>query len=242
METSSDLQACADLVAYACRDHNVYKAASTYTNNRIWMSSTDIRGHAIRRRSDAEPAIPDKFGSAMLQRAAKAGLIVARKNGPRRDAWCFTTLKLAAAWDTETALTDGERAERCATAVRNLYQRNIREYGDQVRHWPVGFDLNAVPQDGIQHAIDGGLLRRVDLTGPLAASGYLVPVECWDAYADALEAAENRAERAQARHKALADRVYAYTGGNRWNVDRLDADQMERLLALIEPADNDADA
>lgn len=234
MPTDATLQACADIVEFACRDLYVQPGAVYVRPKDVWVDPRDIRSAAAR--STTHPTLPDKFGSAMLQRAAKAGLIVARNFAvpfATRNEWRFTTLELAAAWDAERALTDGERAERTVAAVRGFYADNMRQYGDSVALWPVSEVYGMGYPDGIRPAVDGGLLREVNRSG----SNGLVPAEEWDAFTEALTAEQVRAARLKSRTDDLRARLHVHTGGSINNLRSLDAAQMQHLLDLIEPAD-----
>lgn len=246
---TENVEWCVALVEYACQTKHVRIAWTYNPPDEVWLDMRQLRTAARSRAWEEDRTshddvwFPDKFGPPMMKRAMKAGLIAGREfgrpySGGRTD-FRYTTLTLAEEWDAEQGLSDGERAERTAAAVRRMYARNMRERGDDVWGWPVSTDLAAVPQDGIDHAIEGGLLHRVKRNGALAAAGgYLVPVENWDVYKEAAGAYENRQARAKARHEELVDRLYAHAGGHRNSVNHLASDQIEALLALIErPAD-----
>lgn len=236
-ETDPKLVWCAAAVAKACEGYNVYQASK-------YQSITDVFREARKIKQAVEydrewlaehGPIPDKFGVEMLRRTFRAGLIDGRDIATpytTRSAWRFTTIEQAAAWDAEKALTDGERAERTAAGVRSQYENNRQRYGDRVALWPVSYNLAAVPQDGIEHAIEGGLIRRIEKGHN---SGYLVPAEEWDVFAETLAIAEGREARAKAHHDELVARLHQYAGGSLRSVNGLDAAQLEALLAIIEP-------
>jgi hypothetical protein len=233
------LRWCADLVEYACRDRSVCIASAYVRPDEVWLDMRRLRAAASNRARDAGVpwggvAYPDGFGSAMMQRAAKAGLIAGRDFlreyiAGRRD-WRFTTLALAAEWDTERGLTDGERAERCAAAVRVLYERDRARRGDNPALWSVSTNLAAVPQDGIDHAIDGGLVVEHH---DRSLGRRLVPVDEWEAFSEALADYERRRTQAADRHAGLVDRLHEHAGGDRRRIDGLSTDQVERILTAI---------
>lgn len=226
-------------VAKACEGRHVRQASSYQSITDVFLEPRKIRYAVTNDRGEwiAEHGpMPPKFGAEMLRRAARAGLIDGRDiMAPHttRSEWRFTTCELAAKWDAERALSDGERAERTAAAVRKMYAANRAEYGDKVWRWAVSSNLAAVPQDGIRHAIDGGLLVSVSL--PRLGGGYLVPAEEHDAFTDAHEACEAHQARLKDRHDDLVNRLHAICGGYRTNVAHLTSQQIEAILEAVNP-------
>src|SRR5690606_21764581 len=146
-EAVNGLEWCAELVAYACKDRCVPVASAYKPFDRVWVTPRHLKQIALRRAHEngvmwgVDEPMPKSFGSTMLKRAAKAGLIAGRDRGGNyqgsRAAWHFTTIELAAAWDAELGLSDGERAERAAETVRAMYPEQVARRGDVVSLWPV---------------------------------------------------------------------------------------------------------
>ena len=243
-QPSQQLRDCATLLTAALDGRCVIRATQFPRVGDVWLLARDVKGWAVRHRADDLPSLPNGFGSPMLRRAAAAGLIAARELGDRHDVWRFSTLDLAADWDAERALTDEQRAERTANAVRDLYADRRAQYGDTVALWPVSGNLAAVPQDGIKHAVEQGLLVRHDPRGRLWTHSGLVPADqhdafaqaLADAFAQALADAEQREHRARATHSDLVDQVHAAVGGDRYTVDHLTIPQLRAIVALLPTA------
>lgn len=232
-QPSQQLRDCATLLTAALSGRYVVTATQFPSVADVWLLARDVKNWAIRHRADDLPSLPNGFGSPMLRRAAAAGLIAARELGDRHDVWRFTTLDLAADWDAERALTDEQRAQRTADAVRDLYADRRAHYGDTVALWPVSGNLAAVPQDGITHAVEQGLLVRHDPRGSLWTHSGLVPADQHDAFAQALTDAEQRERRARSIHDRLADQVHAVIGGSHHTIRRLEVQQLRSIIARL---------
>lgn len=210
----TDLDAAVTAVTELVADrHVVISTPTVRPDARIWVRGVDV-----------------PVDNTVLRAAAKAGLLAESKRGSTY--WWFTTPAKKAEADAEAALSDGERAERCVPRVRELYERNRAQYGDDVANWAVDGNLNAIPQDGIGPAVAAGLLvtRRVPGLG-----SRLVPAEHADAYDDAMAAATHANEVAQAKHDALAAELATHTGPSRRGERHvsISTSQIERLLAAI---------
>ena len=198
-------------------------------DNTIWVGTPSVlRRYA----TDHSMPLPERVDTALLRRAARAGRIVTRYQAGRHQ---FTSHVRYAESRAEVELTDMQRAERTAAFVRDRYERQRREHGDNVHRWPVTTDYAACPQDGIRAAIELGLLVEVGRSG-LSNLMHYVPAECFDAFQTAVTDAEERAERLTARNQTLADQLLALAGpaDHGRPIVQLNATQVRQLLQLLE--------
>lgn len=173
------------------------------------------------------------FGTPVLRAAAKAGKIAEVKVYNR---WQFMSARVAAEWAAESALSDGERAERTTAAVEARFEQNRAEYGDDVRRWAVNTNSAAIPQDGIKPAIDAGLLIKPPQSHRLFGGGVdVVPASWADTYAELLEQDARRDAVIAERHRVMVGQLEGMIGPvhNRGGPVSLDDSQLERLLKVV---------
>lgn len=177
------------------RQGHCYPGMSLYSVHRMLVSPGYLRGalgtkYMLGVQNRYELVAKD-VTLARLRSMAKRGLLAER---PLKRGSLFCTPELAAAIAAEEALSDGERAERTAAAIRAEYAERKEHYGDKVPLWIVT-PLARIPEDGYDPAHQGGLITKV-------GGGY-VPAECYDAFAEALDAY-------QARQKELEHKCDEY--------------------------------
>ena len=177
--------------------------------------------------------LPDPFDTATLRAAAgRRGLIHARKNGA---SWEFTGRTAHARAEAEMRLTDNERALRTLAWVKAQYERNRARNGDSITLWPAGTKDGSCPADGIQAAVDAGLIIAVPRNS-WDREKFYVPADAHDAYSTALADQTARSERARARVRGLAARITEFAGpAGGADVITLTVDQVEQLLARLNP-------
>lgn len=240
-QRAADRAAAVELVEAACADCRVYPGESGYNMASWYKDVRDLRHHAYRveRQRDRDRDVPlprwarwgngmnDKLGDDLAWAAAQ-GLIgvipLQYRRGNRYASIGYHLARLA-----ELDLADAVRAERTTARIAEQYAERVANYGDRVNLWPV---TNVQLSDGIEPAVDAGLIRRVADRHATGGSGY-VPADRWDAYVDALERYEAAQARAAALHAGLADELAArgYPGDAgrldtevlRWLLDRLPA-------------------
>ena len=201
-----------------CSEWDVRPGESEWSLSRLGPTKRDISF-----RLDYHYAVPLN----RLRKMVKDGLIV-QHGGEGYDRHPrFITPENAAAIEAEKSLTPGERAERTATSIREMYEHNRAEYGDRLASWPVSTNRAAVISDGISDAVESGMLREVRIY----EERRYIPEDLSDAWQEAYDAEQ---DREKARKKYLdglskeLDRLLPQLGER--NAYELNSAQLEEIV------------
>ena len=207
------------------RQGQCYPGGTRYGLHRVMVSTDSLQNYlvaeivGVQNRYDV---VRRDVSLTRLRSIAKRGLL-AEKRLKRGSMFC--TPDLAEEIAVEQGLSDGERAERTAAAVREVYAERKAHYGDKVPLW-VATPLGRIPEDGYQAAFDGGLLKK-------AAGGY-VPAECFDAFTEAHTAYLEHQERLRNKteeYQAEVNRMFPRDHNER--VISVSLGQWERIRELL---------